>query len=819
MGTGLHLTIGVDPAGPCGIVCVDPGDTCRARVRARAVALPYARNCVEHIRIDVGLERLPRSEAVALLRECRRILKPDGRLTVGALCVHPALTGRAGDAGGGSTRAVPHGRSSGSEILTRRLRGCQWIGSRIELRELARQVGLACLTAGADEGDNTGRLFLELTKRFPLYATSRPLVSVLIPAFKPRFFAEAVESVLSQKYDALELVICDDCPTAEIQEIVERYAGDPRIRYVRNESTLGSRQNHIRCLSLASGELIKFLSDDDRLHPACVDRMAACLVAFPDVTLVTSHRQCIDEAGGALADVDATVRPVSEDSRIDGAALARVVLSQRLNSIGEPSTTMFRKQDIVETAPDLFSLNGRQYQTIGDIVMWLNLLSRGDAIYLAETLSYFRLHQDQEQRSEHVRSTGERFWLHARLDAARMGLLPDDTVTLAHWIPLGTERPWWPQSVAVAVREAIARTAEGEDAGRDSLRRAHDLLPDDPWLLVLLARIARQSGDLDAACHHLMLASTIAPALPCVHSELAVVMHCVEHFAEAEASASHALTLNPSDEVAAAVLTTLRGVPSHGSAPEQAPADPELCGHLDCWPAPSQLIGGLIDIHGWVVSRLPGAVDIRVLVDGCAWPAWVTPLSGPDVVHAFASSPPCNPRPRFALTLDTRTIPDGRHVLTFVATCDGRAIILGERAVIIRNRELLGVADGPAGELIDELVRGRDAQRQELEARLEALAREREAQRAAFERQLDALRRAGRAERFELDSRLEAVANARAAERSELEGRLAAVIRERDEAAAYLHRINHTWPVRLYARAVRLRGASSLIRLIAGVRS
>jgi hypothetical protein len=289
----------------------------------------------------------------------------------------------------------------------------------------------------------------------------------------------------------------------------------------------------------------------------------------------------------------------------------------------------------------------------------------------------------------------------------------------------------------------------------------------------------------------------------------------VQHLAEAEASARHALTLNPSDEIAAAVLTTLRGAPSHASAPEQAPADPELCGYLDYWPAPSQLIGGFIDIHGWVVSRLPGAVDVRVLVDGCAWPAWMTPMSGPDVVDAFASSPPCNPRPRFALTLDTRTIPDGRHVLTFVATCDGRAVILGERAVIIRNRELLGVTDGPAGEVIDELVRGRDAQRQELEARVEALARGREAQRSEFEVRLEGLARV----RVDLESRLEAVATARAAERSELEGRLAAVIRERDEAAACLHRINDTWPVRLYARAVRLRGASSLIRLIAGVRS
>ena len=74
---------------------------------------------------------------------------------------------------------------------------------------------------------------------------------------------------------------------------------------------------------------------------------------------------------------------------------------------------------------------------------------------------------------------------------------------------------------------------------------------------------------------------------------------------------------------------------------------------------------------------------------------------------AYWLAPP-NSRPRFRLMIDTRRIPDGRHVLTIVALCAGRTLTLGQRPVVIRNREILGVADGPAAEVVDHLVRERD---------------------------------------------------------------------------------------------------------------
>jgi hypothetical protein len=770
MGLGVHVAIGVDPSGPQGIVQLDVGGKYRARVRGRAAALPCRMNTIDRVSIGGGLEGLRRSEAVALLRECRRILAPDGRLTVGALDIDAIVARQIEPADPGDATTPRHARADECERLTRRLRGCQWVASKRELGELASQVGLMALPgdrAPAGEEKQTGHTILEFAKRLQSFSTTRPLVSVLVPAFNPRFFAEAIESVLAQTYENLELVICDDCPTDEIKGLTARYgARDSRITYFKNESRLGSRQNHIRCLGLASGELIKFLADDDRLRPECLERMVACLVGFPEVTLVTSHRQCIDEAGRHLADLDATLRPVSEDSRVDGAALARAVLMHGgLNVIGGPSTTMCRRPDLVDTRPDLFSFNGRRYQTMGDMVMWLHLLSKGDAIYLVETLSDFRLHPEQEQRSEHVRATAAQGLARMQADAGRMGLIPEDAPTRLQWTPLGARRPWWPESIA-------------GDVGPATL----DLLPDDPWLLVLLARGEQQSGNLQAARQRLARASAIAPDLPCVHGALAVVLHRLGQDAEAEAAAARTLTLNPSDADALALLAELHAT-RRASENEEADAALELDGDLDHWPAADQLVGGLVAVEGWLGSRAPATVDVRVLVDGCTWPAWVRRLSGLNMAPPSSWLAPQNSMPRFRLMIDTRSIPDGRHVLTFVALAGaGRILILGQRPVVIRNRELLGAADGPAHEVAEHLVRERNAQRLEFEGRLDAVARERDAQRLEFE------------------------------------GRLEMVVRERDGATARLERMLHTWPVRLYGRAMRLPGVGGLMRWIVGRR-
>lgn len=241
---------------------------------------------------------------------------------------------------------------------------------------------------------------------------SQPLVSILVPAYNERFFGEALASALAQTYATTEIVVCDDSAGGAIEAVV-RSAGDGRIRYRRNATRLGFHGNFTQCLALARGEYVKFLNDDDRLLPECVERLAGILASQPAVALATSRRRVIDAAGRPLADTFNTT-PVSHvPALFVGRELGDFALVNSANFIGEPSTVLFRRAAVVPEGGSLFRWGGREYHCLADLSLWLRLLANGLAYYAAAALSEYRMHAGQEQRGGEV-AVGclvERLWL------------------------------------------------------------------------------------------------------------------------------------------------------------------------------------------------------------------------------------------------------------------------------------------------------------------------------------------------------------------------------------------------------------------------
>lgn len=249
-----------------------------------------------------------------------------------------------------------------------------------------------------------------------------PLVSILIPAYNERFFPQALASALAQTYPNIEIVVCDDSAGPAIEQAVER-AASPRIRYVRNPVNLGFGGNFTQCLSLARGEFIKFLNDDDRLRPGCVHSLAHVLANRPDVMLATSRRCVIDEEGSQCPDIGPTM-PVSHVSAlVFGRELGDFVLVNSLNLIGEPTTAMFRAAQLPIEGGRIFRWGGHEYHCLADLSLWLRLLVGGLAYYDGEVLSEFRRHagQEQERPDMAVSCLLERLWI-AR-EARRCGFL------------------------------------------------------------------------------------------------------------------------------------------------------------------------------------------------------------------------------------------------------------------------------------------------------------------------------------------------------------------------------------------------------------
>ena len=538
---------------------IEPGADIRVDVRD---GLPFTNKSVQGLYSEHFIEHLSQRDGLAFLRDCRRVLVPNGVLRIATPDLDALVDDFVHD------RRHPDWERFGydwvdnrCEMLNLAMRewGHKWFYNEEEIVRLASIAGFKlmkrCARGESDhpmfrgrETREGSRLVVEFVKERPDIQSSEPapLVSVVIPAYNPRYFRVALESALNQIYTNLEIIVCDDSPTTDIGEIVTKAsAHDGRIRYIKNKERLGGYRNYQQCFDLATGEYIKFLNDDDLLHPECVERMVRCLNWHPDVTLVSSHRQIIDAQGKSCDDILPTQRPVSEDSIIDGLSACNLMLARRMNYIGEPTTTMFRRQDMENVKPCMMDLAGVKVGMNGDVVMWMNLLSKGDLIYLVDTLSCFRQHPEQRQREPGVGQMGLAAWKQIVEQGRRLGLWNPVWPLALKASPLDI-KPHWPDEIISYVRDANEAAAQGDiEQAREALNHAMSLAPEDPWLAVALGSLLRQAGDMASARLEYLKATVLHPDFGPGYVKLgaaALQLGCVD---EAEKAFTKALDLQP----------------------------------------------------------------------------------------------------------------------------------------------------------------------------------------------------------------------------------------------------------------------------------
>jgi glycosyltransferase involved in cell wall biosynthesis len=105
------------------------------------------------------------------------------------------------------------------------------------------------------------------------------LVSIYLPTKnREELLRRAVESVLTQTYTSLELIVVDDGSTDGTRAYLDQArTADDRIRVIRNETSLGAPLSRNLAIREARGEFITGLDDDDYFHPL---RIAAFVGAW-----------------------------------------------------------------------------------------------------------------------------------------------------------------------------------------------------------------------------------------------------------------------------------------------------------------------------------------------------------------------------------------------------------------------------------------------------------------------------------------------------------------------------------------------------------
>jgi glycosyltransferase involved in cell wall biosynthesis len=206
-----------------------------------------------------------------------------------------------------------------------------------------------------------------------------PLVSIGLPVYNGgRFLKQALDSLLNQTLEDLELIVSDNASTDDTAAMCLDYAArDSRVRYIRQASNMRSLRNFNFVASRARGRYFKWASANDYCDRRLLEKCVTVLEADPGVVLCHGQACIVDEASQERRpygrDVSATQARPSERFR------SLVSVLEHMN----PLCGVMRSE-VLQRTPLM-----RPYVS-GDLVLIVELALHGRMVLLPEILFYRR---------------------------------------------------------------------------------------------------------------------------------------------------------------------------------------------------------------------------------------------------------------------------------------------------------------------------------------------------------------------------------------------------------------------------------------------
>ena len=136
------------------------------------------------------------------------------------------------------------------------------------------------------------------TSNFPIAKNTGkyPRISIVVPSYNQgHFIGATLESITSQAYPNLELIIADGGSNDDTIEVIKKYSS--QIKWWVSEADDGQASAINKGMSHATGEILAWLNSDDCLMPGALFRVASQFMKSADTEVVYGHRVLINEAG------------------------------------------------------------------------------------------------------------------------------------------------------------------------------------------------------------------------------------------------------------------------------------------------------------------------------------------------------------------------------------------------------------------------------------------------------------------------------------------------------------------------------------------
>ncbi|HTW82736.1 MAG TPA: glycosyltransferase [Candidatus Sulfotelmatobacter sp.] len=317
----------------------------------------------------------------------------------------------------------------------------------------------------------------------------RPTISVVITSYNyERFLGQAIESVLSQEYPALELVVVDNASTDGSRAVMERYASDPRVRLIFNAENVGRNANHNIGWRHSGGEYVVFLSADDFLLPGHLDALEDLVHRYPGADLTYARAVEVDAEGRPIR-VNELLGVIEVEEYGPGRNEFADLLASS-SSMWLP-TMLLRRSFLDETGGFDESVN-----VAADFDLQLRLIAMGKKVaFLNRALVCIRFHGTNPS-GEHFMRSGDLVRDFARIYERVIAAHPD--LVREREFAITAMLRGYLRNVAPEHRAATARDCGPAIAQIGALLQASDArpFPTEPLVSVVIPTAGKRIGEL-----------------------------------------------------------------------------------------------------------------------------------------------------------------------------------------------------------------------------------------------------------------------------------------------------------------------------------
>jgi len=217
------------------------------------------------------------------------------------------------------------------------------------------------------------------------------VVSVILPSYNSQaWVAEAIESVLTQTHEDLELIVIDDGSTDNTLNIINSLAKDSRLKLVKRPHRSGGPATpRNEGIELASGDYLAFIDSDDVWHPEKLELQLKTMQR-QQLNFLSSLHVGFREAAPTPQTIDQT-----------GISTQRKNHRKLLNKNWVVTSSAVMSAHLLE---GLKFDQSPEYIGIEDYLLWLYIHQRNDiqSAVLEAPLVFYRLRDDSISASKRI---------------------------------------------------------------------------------------------------------------------------------------------------------------------------------------------------------------------------------------------------------------------------------------------------------------------------------------------------------------------------------------------------------------------------------